>query len=262
MANATMTPLSDLLIALRFFSRLPVPSTRREIELGPTGLAAAVAMVPAAGLIIGAVAASALLLAQGFGVPPVLAAPLAIATLILVTGALHEDGLADCADGFGGGRTRERKLAIMRDSRIGTYGACAIGLSLYLRASALGVIASRDVGLAAAVLIAAAILSRVACLLPLIALLPARPDGTGVSVGQPAPRTVAMALALALVLSCGVLGLVARPAPIAFAIALSAIAALGMCALAWRQIGGQTGDVAGATQQLVEIAIYLVFAAA
>ena len=261
MANATMTPLSDLLIALRFFSRLPVPSTRRETELGPAGLAAAVAMVPAAGLIIGAVAALALLLARSLGVPSMLAAPLAIAMLILVTGALHEDGLADCADGFGGG-TRERKLAIMRDSRIGTYGACAIALSLYLRASALGVIASRDVGLAATVLIAAAILSRVACLLPLIALLPARPDGIGVSVGQPAPQKVAVALVLALVLSLSVLGFSARPAPIALAIALSATAALGMCALAWRQIGGQTGDVAGATQQMVEIAIYLVFAAA
>ena len=262
MANATMTPLSDLLIALRFFSRLPVPSTRRETELGPAGLAADVAMVPAAGLIIGAVAALALLLARSLGVPSMLAAPLAIAMLILVTGALHEDGLADCADGFGGGGTRERKLAIMRDSRIGTYGACAIALSLYLRASALGVIASRDVGLAATVLIAAAILSRVACLLPLIALLPARPDGIGVSVGQPAPQKVAVALVLALVLSLSVLGFSARPAPIALAIALSATAALGMCALAWRQIGGQTGDVAGATQQVVEIAIYLVFAAA
>ena len=256
-----MRPLADLFIALRFFSRLPVPSTRRELELGRAGLAAAVAMVPAAALVIGLAPALTLLAARGLGLPPLLAAPLAIVTLVLVTGALHEDGLADCADGFGGGRTRARKLEIMRDSRIGTFGACAIAASLYLRALALGVAASRDMGLGAVVLLATAVISRTACLLPVIALAPARADGAGAALGRPEPRSVAIALAVALALSCGLLATSAGPARVALAIAVATIAALALCALAWRQIGGHTGDVAGATQQVVEIAVYLVFAA-
>ena len=256
-----MVPLADLLIALRHFSRLPVPSTRRETDLGQAGLAKAIAMVPAAALLIGLAPAFVLLAARGLGLPPLLAAPLAIVTLVLVTGALHEDGLADCADGFGGGRTRQRKLDIMRDSRIGAFGACALALSLYLRAIALGIVASRDMQLGAVVLLAAAILSRMACLLPLIALPPARPDGAGASLGLPEPRSIGIALALSLALSCALLATSTSPTRIALAVAVSAIAALALCALAWRQIGGQTGDVAGATQQIVEIAVYLAFAA-
>ncbi len=257
-----MTSIADLFIALRFFSRLPVPATRREINAGAAGFSHAVAMVPLAGLVIGCLPAIVLAGTCGLGLPPALAAPLAVLSLVIVTGALHEDGLADCADGFGGGRTRARKLEIMRDSRIGTFGACALALSLYLRAVALGTIAARGVGLGVAVILAAAVLSRLACLLPLIALPPARADGMGASAGRPEPRTVGIALALAIALACGLLATFAAPARIALAIALASVAALGLCALAWRQIGGQTGDVAGATQQVVEIAIYLVFAAA
>ncbi len=256
-----MTPLADVCIALRFFSRLPVPTTKRERDLGRAGLAAAIAMVPVAALVIGLLPALALLSAHALGLPPLLAALLAIVTLILVTGALHEDGLADCADGFGGGRTRERKLEIMRDSRIGTFGACALTTSIALRAAALDVVASRDMRLGAVVLIAAAVISRMTSLLPALALLPARPDGVGAAVGRPEPRSIAVALGLSLALFCGLLAASTSPARIALAIATATIVALGMCALAWRQIGGQTGDVGGATQQIVEVAVYLVFAA-
>lgn len=256
-----MTPLADFLIALRFFSRLPVPITRREIELGGAGLAKAAALVPVAGAVIGLFPAGVLVAAPGLGLPPSVAAPLAIAILVLVTGALHEDALADCADGFGGGRTREAKLDIMRDSRIGAYGACAIALSLYLRGAALGAVADQSATLAAWVAIAAASLSRTATLLPLILLRPARAEGVGASAARPEPGTVAAATALALVIAIGALAFDASLARIAAAVMLVAIAALAMCALAWRQIAGQTGDVAGATQQLVEVAVYLVFAA-
>ena len=189
-----MTLVDDLLIALRFFSRLPVPETERERSLGAAGLASAAALVPVAGAIIGILPAFVLLAAGGLGLPPVLAAPLAIATLALVTGALHEDALSDCADGFGGGRTRERKLEIMRDSRIGAFGGVALALSLYVRVTALAVIADRSAGTAALVLVAAAALSRAASLWPLAWLPPARAEGVG-AAAQPAPAVAGAAAA-------------------------------------------------------------------
>ena len=180
-----MTLVDDLLIALRFFSRLPVPETAREREVGAAGLSSVAAFVPVAGVIIGVGPALVLLAASVLGLPPVLAAPLAIAALVVVTGALHEDALADCADGFGGGATRERKLEIMRDSRIGAFGACALALSIYIRAVALAIVADRSPGDAALVLVAAAALSRAACLWPL-AWLPHRRAPT-----EPAPPPAA-----------------------------------------------------------------------
>ncbi len=252
---------ADLLIALRFFSRLPVPETARERALGPAGLARATPLVPLAGALIGLVPALVLLAAEAVALPAAIAAPLAIAALVLVTGALHEDALADCADGFGGGGTRARKLEIMRDSRIGTYGACAIALSLYLRAAALAVVMAHGVGSAVAVVIAAAALSRAASLLPLVLLPPARDDGVGLGAGRPGKNAFAVSVALAIAVATGVLWTGAGLGSIIVAVGLAALVALSFCALARRQVGGYTGDVAGATQQLVEIAVYLVFAA-
>ena len=101
-------------------------------------------MFPLVGAILGAVAAGALFAAAALGLPPPLSAPLAITALIALTGALHEDGLADCADGFGGGATSARKLEIMKDSRIGAFGALALAIALYLRIVALALIAGES----------------------------------------------------------------------------------------------------------------------
>ncbi len=153
--------LADFYFCLGFFTRLPFPSAASRSE--PHSLAnfsRAVRMLPVAGGLVGALAAIAMAAASGLGLPPPLAAPLAICSLVLLGGAMHEDGLADCADGFSGGTTRERKLEIMRDSRIGTFGAVALVLSLYLRAASLALIADESLGLAGAVLIGAAALSR------------------------------------------------------------------------------------------------------
>ena len=117
-------------------------------------------MLPLVGAILGAAAACALFAASALGFPPPLAAPLAIATLVALTGALHEDGLADCADGFGGGATPARKLEIMKDSRIGAFGALALALALYLQIAALALIVRAWPRLAAAVLVGAAAASR------------------------------------------------------------------------------------------------------
>ena len=256
-----MSPLADILIALRFFSRLPVPTTRREIALGAGGLAAAAAMVPLAGLVIGLVPAVVVVAAGALALPPTVNAALAVAGAVLVTGALHEDALADCADGFGGGGTRERKLEIMRDSRIGTFGACAVGLSLIVRVAAIAAIVARDVPLAAAMIVATAALSRTACLAPLYLLAPARSDGSGVAAARIVPLAFALAVALAAGLALLPMAAGATLARCGVAMALAALAALAMTWLAARQIGGQTGDVAGATQQLAEIAALVTYAA-
>src|ERR1700677_2723291 len=141
----------DVLSSLRFFTRLPLPT--RETE--PPDWAQIAWSAPFAGAIVGAIGGLALVVANELSLPPFLAATLAIAALALTTGALHEDGLADVADGFGGGSTREAKLAIMRDSRIGAFGAIALVLSLLLRVGALASLQRHSPGFAFAGLVLA-----------------------------------------------------------------------------------------------------------
>ncbi len=253
--------LIDFLTCLRFATRLPVPVLR--FETGPHGLerfAHAAGALPLVGAILGAVAACALFAAAALGLPPPLAAPLAITVLIALTGALHEVGLAVCADGFGGGATTARKLEIMKDSRIGAFGALALAMALYLRIAALALIGAQSLTLAGAVLVGAAAASRGAALIPLALLLPARPDGAGSAAARPGRRALFTAACLCVVFTAAPLlagsGL-AKPV-IAFGACVGA--GIALSALARRQIGGQTGDVAGAAQQVAEILFYLVFA--
>lgn len=253
----SMTPLADLFICLRFFTRLPVPSTERERALGAGSLAAAAAMAPLAGVVLAIGPALVLAAALALRLSADIAALLALAALIVTTGALHEDALADCADGFGGGRTRDRKLAIMRDSRIGAYGAAAIALSLLLRAATLAGAATAGRGVAA--LVVAAALSRAACFVPLALLPPARADGAGAAAGDVGWRRMLAGWALAIVVAAVAGAGIGRAAVATLA---AAFAALAVTALARRQIGGQTGDVAGAAQQIAEIAVLLAYAAA
>jgi adenosylcobinamide-GDP ribazoletransferase len=167
----------------------------------------------------------------------------ALAANILVTGALHEDGLADTADGFGGGSTRERKLAIMRDSRIGSYGAIALALSLILRVTALS-LATRP----AWSLLLAAVFGRAAMLVLLLLLRPARTDGLAAPLARGAPVLAVVGIALSLLL--GVLS--------ARALCAATGVALAMSFAARRQIGGYTGDILGATEQIAECAVLTV----
>jgi cobalamin synthase len=128
----------DVKIALIFLTRLPL---RHAGAITGEDLARASWANPIAGALIGASGALVYLIAYSIGLPPLLSALLAVAATILITGALHEDGLGDVADGFGGAFEREKKLAIMRDSRIGTYAGLALILSVAIRAAALTAIA-------------------------------------------------------------------------------------------------------------------------
>ncbi len=258
-----MNLLADLLICLRFFSRVPVPATAREIELGGSGLAAAATMVPVAGALIGLLQAGVLLAGSRAGLSFTVVASLVVAAGVAVTGALHEDALADCADGFGGGRSREHKLAIMRDSRVGAFGATTVVLSLVLRIASLATIAGRSLVEGAVALVFAAALSRAACLVPLVLLPPARPEGLGAEAVRTAIRPAAACGAAALTLALGAIA-ADRIAGgrVALALALAIAATLATSALAWRQIGGHTGDVAGTVQQVAEIVALVVLSAA
>ena len=262
MCNGAMTPVADLLICLRFFSRLPIPTTSREIAFGSHGFVRAAGLAPLAGALLALGPALVLVVARFAGLPSNVAALLAIASLVAVTGALHEDGLADCADGFGGGRTRERKLEIMRDSRIGTFGAAALVLSLALRSAALAAALARGLSDAAAALLLSAALSRTACLAPLYLLRPARALGLGAANARPGTRAVTSAVIISLCLAVLVVGAGIDAKRVTSAVVVAAVAALVLCDVARRQIGGQTGDVAGAAQQVAEAGVLLVFAAA
>src|SRR5579863_3625043 len=124
----------ELKASIVFCTRLPL---LRATPLAGNAIAKAAWAFPVAGLVVGVTGAIVYALAHKFGLPAWPAAALTVAATMFVTGSLHEDGLADTADGFGGGKTCEQKLAIMRNSRIGVYGVCALAMSLLLRVCAL-----------------------------------------------------------------------------------------------------------------------------
>ena len=237
----------DFARAIGLLTRLPVQTD------GVRGAQAAWAW-PLAGALVGVMAALAGWFALGLGLPVGLAAGLALTTQIVATGAMHEDGLADCADGFWGGQIRDRRLEIMRDSRIGTYGVIAICLSILLRWSMLATLFSA--GAVFGAIVAAAALSRV----PLVALAcwlePARKDGLAASVGRPESETLVLAAVAGLLVGLLFTGFVALPAA-----AIAALAGWGVARVAIAKVQGQTGDVLGASQQLAEIGILAVFTA-
>jgi len=247
----------DLLDAWRYFSRLPAPSGAAASDAaaaaGPD-LARFSWACPIAGALIGAVGAVAFGLAALLGLPPLLRAAFAVATVILAAGAMHEDGLAGLADGFGGGQTRESELAIKRDGRIGVWGTLALILSLIVRVAALAALARGGFVVAAASLILSGAVSRAGALIPLAPPPPAGADGAEASAGRLEAKDL-IAAGFAVVGVALVAGLVALGVMQAlFACVLAAAAAWGTSALARRQTAGQSGDVVGAAQQAAEVA--------
>ncbi|HKM88487.1 MAG TPA: adenosylcobinamide-GDP ribazoletransferase [Xanthobacteraceae bacterium] len=243
--------LSELATGIAFSTRLPLA---RAAPISGAAIAQAVWALPVAGVVVGIIGAVVYALAYRLGLPSWSAAALAVAATLAATGCLHEDGLADTADGFGGGKTRERKLDIMRDSQIGTYGVCALALSILLRASALASL--DDPGLAAAALIAAHCAARATMPVLMFFVPPARSDGLSFDVGQPQGARAIIAAALGIIALVAGLGITHA---VAAAVVLAIVVAL-MARLSLRQIGGQTGDVLGALEQVSEIVILLVAA--
>jgi adenosylcobinamide-GDP ribazoletransferase len=246
----------DTIRALRFFSRLPLPTLPGEQDAhAPPDLSRLMPVVPLAGLVLGGLAGIVLIAAASLW-GSMIAAILCVAAAVAMTGAFHEDGLADTTDSMGGS-TVEKRLEIMKDSRIGTFGASALVLSLGLRVAAIaGLLAAAGAGRTALALAATGAISRTAALILAAHLPPARTGGAGHAAGIPTVdgwgRGCLIAAALALL---------AWPASgLGGVVAVIAVAA-GVATLAERfarhHVGGHTGDLAGATQQVTEIAVLL-----
>lgn len=240
--------LDDLLAAAAFLTRVPVPH-RDE----PPNLARAYRAFPLVGALIGVAIGAVDLLLLRIGLPAIAAAALALGAGAVLTGALHDDGLADVADGFGGGTDKAAKLEMMRDSRLGTYGVLALLTAFVTRVGALSALPRAEVVLA---LVATHALAR-APLAVMAARMPYAREGLAASVGRPDP-SIAFAASLVAV----AITFLALPANMAMAaIIVAALSAMCCAALAQRQIGGQTGDVLGATEQVCEIAVLVLLAA-
>lgn len=241
------SPLADLAAAWMLLCRVPAPFSAAAAARG----AAAAWAYPLIGAGLGAASGAALAALLLLGLAPGPAAALALALGFGLSGGLHEDGLADAADGLLGGRGRARALEIMRDSRIGAFGAAALTLALLARWSALAEIGAAGPWLAAAALIGTGALSRAALSLGLAFWPSARAEGLAAAQGRASRWSAAIALLLAGAAAGALAPLFGAAALLGGGIAL--LGALLFLRAAARKLGGQTGDVLGAAQQIAEI---------
>lgn len=242
-SNAPLILATDIPASLGILSRIPVEVNQ---EAGTKRGAASSWAFPIAGAVIGFIAVLAGWVSMLLGVPDIATAAIILATLIMVSGAMHEDGLADTFDGLWGGYTTARRLEIMKDSHIGAYGVLALTVSVITRFGLiLALVQQGQIWM----LIAVATLSRAPMVFIMAKLPPARDFGLSRSVGQPKIETALLAALIALTIGLAMLGSV-----ILHGILLTGILVGGLAFTAKRKIGGQTGDILGATQQLSEIA--------
>jgi len=237
----------DLATAFQFLTRVSLPQFAYE----PEALSRSAVFFPLVGLAIGAAAAAVLAcLRVHFPVP--VAALFTVLLTVVATGALHEDGLADAADAFGGTSSREQVLAILKDSRIGAYGALAVAFSVVGRTMLIAAVPATQ---AARYLIAAHVLSRWT-ILPLGVFLPAarREAGQGARLAR---QISVLSLCVGTVVTLAVVAVLLRRAGLVPCLAAMAVTALSG-AYYRRRIGGVTGDCFGATLQLTELAVYCV----
>ncbi len=236
--------IHDIFSAFGVLSRLPLPIDHTKATARAPHATWA---YPVVGAALGALAAFAANLALFLGAPAGISAAIALGALVLLTGAMHEDGLADCADGLGGGATKARRLEIMKDSRIGAFGATALGIALIARWSGFQGLA--EAGKLFWPLIAIGAASRLPMVLAMFFMPAARTDGLSAGVGIPPPVSLAGAIAVTLLVSMFAIGWGG-----AVVVFWGLIVPIPLLLLAKSLIGGQTGDILGGTQQLAEIA--------
>ncbi|HEU0070918.1 MAG TPA: adenosylcobinamide-GDP ribazoletransferase [Alphaproteobacteria bacterium] len=245
----------DLIVALSFMTILPVRPKLPEGQDARAALRFGARAFPLAGLVVGAVGALTYAICSALKLPPEAAAFICIGAMIFFTGALHEDGLADLVDGAGSHKSVETRLQIMRDSRIGTFGTLALIIVVGIKTGSITALGWSDH--VATMLLGSAAASRAYLPALMRYMAPARHDGLAVQAGRPEENQVVLALLLGAALSLLFLGPAAGL--IAFAFGAGTAAFIGW--FAKRRIGGLTGDVLGAAQQMSEAAIMLVVVA-
>lgn len=241
---------ADLKICFGVLTRLPV-----YIGVSPEdfSIAGASRLFPVVGAIVGVLAAAVLWVGSWFDLPPAVLALLALLTMTLVTGALHEDGLADTFDGLGGGITREQKLSIMRDSQIGSYGVMALLFSFGLRWAALTEITASGIDAVLFALVAVAAASRAALPAVMHFIPVARDDGLSAGAGKPSLDRALTAVFIGVGLLLLLLGFRVT----IVSLGLAVLVAGSFVYFVATRLGGQTGDVLGATQQIIETTLLL-----
>ena len=259
-----MNPVRHYLLALQFFTRIPVTGALAQwVGYSPQMLRASAGHFPGVGLLVGVLAAS-VYAALALGLPdttwtPPVAAILSTVATVLLTGAFHEDGLADLADGLGGSPQRERALEIMKDSRVGTFGVLAVVLALLTKVALLALLGSIDWQLACAALLPAHVISRTCSLLP-IRLLPHVGD-TELTKSKPLADQISNAALLTgflwLMVTLLIVSISLDIFDLGACLGASSLAFLWMWRLLRRRLQGFTGDCLGATQQVCELACYL-----
>ncbi len=232
--------LADMGLAFGLLTRIPLP----QFDVGkPVALERAVWVFPIVGAVVGGVGAIGFELVRVLGLSEVVACVVALLLMVLISGGLHEDGLADFWDGIGGGSDRETRLRIMRDSRIGSYGVMALGFVLVLQGALLFSLAGPEGAWPMwAVIISVACVSRAALLLPMGLLLPARATGLGAGVAGASGGLMVLGFFISAFLVVGLLGFIGALLVFLGAFILSGV----VCLMAQRYLGGQTGDVLGA----------------
>jgi adenosylcobinamide-GDP ribazoletransferase len=252
--------LHDLRASTGFLTRLPLEWLGSAAGAKPDFRRAA-RVFPLVGVLVGVAGGAVLVIAAWLHIPPLIAAALAVLATMILTGGLHEDGLADTVDGFGGGATAARKLEIMDDSRIGTFGVAALIFSILFRVAALTSLMSLGAFRAALVLVAAEAVSRAAMVRLWQELPAARLGGLAHETGPPDQQAMVVALVIGLVVAVILVWPAVGFWAAILAILLAVAATYIFTRLSYREIGGRTGDTLGACQQIAAVA-FLIGAAA
>lgn len=249
--------VDDFVMAMRFFSRFPVGDAPRVTpSLDKMALA-----LPFASVAISFLPALAMMGLCWMTTPPFVAAVVGVILMVIVTGAMPEDALADSADGLFGGHTVDRRLEIMKDSRHGTYGVCAIVLYLLVRVTALGSIAAINPLAAGALMLATTVLARSGSLWVSAELPSAREGGASASVGRMGKKAFAVGIIFALLLMFVLAGPFAGVVGLLVGVVVALGVATGWVWVCRQLVGGQTGDLIGALHALIEAAVLVVFVA-
>lgn len=244
-ANISLSFLTDMALAFVLLTRWPMPHLPQAAFAQGARAVWAYSLVGAALGVVGYVGVEVMAAA---GLPAPLIAGLLLGFWMLSTGAMHEDGLADTADGFWGSQCKDTRLAIMKDSQIGTYGTLALIVTVGLRWIALSLLVSA----APLAVVACAALSRAAMPVVMLVMPSARENGLSHSVGRPAAVPVVLSFAIALVVALLTIGAMGVGAAVVVVLITAVVVTTARL-----KIGGQTGDVLGAAQQLSELSLLL-----